>query len=432
MTLNPGFRGPIGVSLVTFVTLRVLLLVRSPFHGSAPDPTNLLLDVLESKEEGAFIAPFLPVICMAFPVTRLRRLRRTAELRNLVCETRLTPDAFVYPMFVCPGEGVRKAVRSMPGVFNLSVDEAVKEAQEVHSLGVPSVILFGLPDKKDEVATGAWADDGIVQQAARAVKNEVPGLIVMGDVCLCEYMSHGHCGIVKAAPQSLGAAASDAMNAVRVVSVRSSAEKAKAIEAATGPLVARASQPEYEIVNDASLELLARTSVSLANAGVDIIAPSDMMDGRVAAIRTALDDEGFTKTAIMSYAAKFASGYYGPFREAADSAPQFGDRRSYQMDGANVREAMREIEADIEEGADMIMVKPAMPYLDVIAAARDRFELPLAAYQVSGEYAMIEAAAQNGWIERDRVMMESLLSVRRAGASIILTYYAKDAARLLG
>jgi len=432
MTLNPGFRGPIGVSLVTFVTLRVLLLVRSPFHGSAPDPTNLLLDVLESKEEGAFIAPFLPVICMAFPVTRLRRLRRTAELRNLVCETRLTPDAFVYPMFVCPGEGVRKAVRSMPGVFNLSVDQAVKEAQEVHSLGVPSVILFGLPDKKDEVATGAWADDGIVQQAARAVKNEVPGLIVMGDVCLCEYMSHGHCGIVKAAPQSLGAAASDAMNAVRVVSVRSRAEKAKAIEAATGPLVARASQPEYEIVNDASLELLARTSVSLAHAGVDIIAPSDMMDGRVAAIRSALDDAGFLNTPILSYAAKFASGYYGPFREAADSAPQFGDRRSYQMDGANVREAMREIEADIEEGADMIMVKPAMPYLDVIAAARDRFELPLAAYQVSGEYAMIEAAAQNGWIERDRVMMESLLSVRRAGASIILTYYAKDAARLLG
>jgi len=390
------------------------------------------LDVLESKEEGAFIAPFLPVICMAFPVTRLRRLRRTAELRNLVCETRLTPDAFVYPMFVCPGEGVRKAVRSMPGVFNLSVDEAVKEAQEVHSLGVPSVILFGLPDKKDEVATGAWADDGIVQQAARAVKNEVPGLIVMGDVCLCEYMSHGHCGIVKAAPQSLGAAASDAMNAVRVVSVRSSAEKAKAIEAATGPLVARASQPEYEIVNDASLELLARTSVSLAHAGVDIIAPSDMMDGRVAAIRSALDDAGFLNTPILSYAAKFASGYYGPFREAADSSPQFGDRRSYQMDGANLREAMREIEADIEEGADMIMVKPAMPYLDVIAAARDRFELPLAAYQVSGEYAMIEAAAQNGWIERDRVMMESLLSVRRAGASIILTYYAKDAARLLG
>jgi porphobilinogen synthase len=368
---------------------------------------------------------------MAFPVTRLRRLRRTAELRNLVCETRLSPDAFAYPMFVCPGEGVRKAVGSMPGVFNLSVDEAVKEAQEVHSLGVPSVILFGLPDKKDELATGAWAEDGIVQQAARAMKREVPGLILMGDVCLCEYMSHGHCGIVKAAPQSLGAAAVDAMNAVRVVAVRNNEEKAKAIEAATAPLVAQAGLIEYEIVNDATLELLARTSVSLAKAGIDIIAPSDMMDGRVAAIRRALDEAGLIHTPILSYAAKFASGYYGPFREAADSAPQFGDRRSYQMDGANIREAMREIEADIEEGADMIMVKPAMPYLDVIAAARDRFELPLAAYQVSGEFAMIEAAAQNGWIERDRVMMESLLSIRRAGASIILTYYAKDAAKLL-
>ncbi|MGA9447516.1 MAG: porphobilinogen synthase [Candidatus Sulfotelmatobacter sp.] len=368
---------------------------------------------------------------MAFPVTRLRRLRRTDQLRNLVRETRLTPDAFVYPMFVCPGEGVRKEVRSMPGVFNLSVDEVVKEAREVHSLGVPSVILFGLPDKKDEVATGAWADDGIVQQAARAMKREVPDLIVMGDVCLCEYMSHGHCGIVKASPQSLGAAARDAMNTVRVVAVRSSEEKAKAIEAATSPLVAHASQTNYEIDNDASLELLARTSVSLARAGIDIIAPSDMMDGRVAAIRRALDEASFTNTPILSYAAKFASGFYGPFREAADSAPQFGDRRSYQMDGANLREAMREIELDIEEGADMIMVKPAMPYLDVIAAARDRFDLPLAAYQVSGEYAMIEAAARNGWIERDRVMMESLLSIRRAGASIILTYHAKDAARLL-
>jgi porphobilinogen synthase len=343
---------------------------------------------------------------MAFPVTRLRRLRRTAELRNLVCETRLTPDAFVYPMFVCPGEGVRKEVRSMPGVFNLSVDEAVKEAQEVRALGVPSVILFGLPDKKDEVATGAWAENGIVQQAARAIKREVPDLILMGDVCLCEYMSHGHCGIVKATPgtQSLGAAVAEPP----------------------------AATTDYEIVNDASLELLARTSVSLTKAGIDIIAPSDMMDGRVAAIRKALDEAGLINTPILSYAAKFASGYYGPFREAADSAPQFGDRRSYQMDGANVREAMREIEADIEEGADMIMVKPAMPYLDVIAAARDRFELPLAAYQVSGEYAMIEAAARNGWIEHDRVMMESLLSIRRAGASIILTYYAKDAARLLG
>jgi porphobilinogen synthase len=331
---------------------------------------------------------------MAFPETRMRRLRRTAALRNLVSETRLTPDAFVYPMFVCPGEGVRKAIRSMPGVFNLSVDEAVKEAREVYSLGVPAVILFGLPEKKDEAATGAWAENGIVQQAARALKREVPKLILMGDVCLCEYMSHGHCGIVKAA---------------------------------SGP-----PQVDYEIDNDASLELLARTSVSLTRAGIDIIAPSDMMDGRVGAIRRALDEAGLTNTPILSYAAKFASGFYGPFREAADSAPQFGDRRSYQMDGANVREAMREIEADVEEGADMIMVKPALPYLDVIAAARERFDLPLAAYQVSGEYAMIEAAARNGWIERDRVMMESLLSIRRAGASIILTYYAKDAARSLG
>jgi porphobilinogen synthase len=348
----------------------------------------------------------------------------------MVVETRLTPDAFVYPMFVCPGEGVRKEVRSMPGVFNLSVDEAVREAREVHSLGVPSVILFGLPDKKDEVATGAWADNGIVQQATRAIKREVPKLVLMGDVCLCEYMSHGHCGIVKAAPQSLGAAARDAMNKVRTVAVHSREEKEEAMEEFAS-IVADRALGEYEIVNDASLELLARTSVSLAKAGIDIIAPSDMMDGRVAAIRSALDEAGFINTPILSYAAKFASGFYGPFREAADSAPQFGDRRSYQMDGANVREAMREIEADIEEGADMIMVKPAMPYLDVIAAARDRFDLPLAAYQVSGEYAMIEAAARNGWIERERVMMESLLSIRRAGASIILTYYAKDAARVL-
>jgi porphobilinogen synthase len=371
---------------------------------------------------------------MAFPVTRLRRLRRTDQLRNLVRETRLTPDAFVYPMFVCPGEGIRKEVRSMPGVFNLSVDEAVKEAQEVYSLGVPAVILFGLPDKKDDVATGAWADDGIVQQAARAMKREVPDLILMGDVCLCEYMSHGHCGVVKpgTTPQSLGAAARDALSARRGVAVRaarSQEEKEKVIEELASIVASAVSK--FEIDNDTSLELLARTSVSLTRAGIDIIAPSDMMDGRVAAIRRALDEASFINTPILSYAAKFASGFYGPFREAADSAPQFGDRRSYQMDGANLREAMREIELDIEEGADMIMVKPAMPYLDVIAAVRQRFDLPLAAYQVSGEYAMIEAAARNGWIERDRVMMESLLSIRRAGASIILTYYAKDAAKLL-
>ncbi len=376
---------------------------------------------------------------MAFPVTRLRRLRRTSRLRDLVRETRLTPDAFVYPMFVCPGEGVRKEVRSMPGVFNLSVDEAVKEAQEVHSLGVPAVILFGLPDKKDDVATGAWADDGIVQQAARAMKREVPDLILVGDVCLCEYMSHGHCGIVKteSTPQSLGAAARDALRArqgvaarSRELAVKSREEKEKVIDELAS-IVASVVESNYEIDNDASLELLARTSVSLTRAGIDIIAPSDMMDGRVAALRRALDEASFINTPILSYAAKFASGFYGPFREAADSAPQFGDRRSYQMDGANLREAMREIELDIEEGADMIMVKPAMPYLDVIAAARLRFDLPLAAYQVSGEYAMIEAAAQNDWIDRDRVMLESLQSIRRAGASIILTYYAKDAAKLL-
>ena len=292
----------------------------------------------------------------------------------------------------------------MPGVFNLSVDEAVQEAQDAHSLGVPAVILFGLPEKKDEVATGAWADDGIVQRAAQAMKREIPELLLIGDVCLCEYMSHGHCGIVEpAVRRSVGAAV------------------------ATPPVAGT----EYEIANDATLELLARTSVSLARAGIDIIAPSDMMDGRVAAIRKALDSAGYENTPILSYAAKMASAFYGPFREAADSAPQFGDRRSYQMDGANLREAMREIALDIDEGADMIMVKPAMPYLDVIAAARERFDVPIAAYQVSGEYAMIEAATRNNWIDRDRVIIESLTSIRRAGANIILTYYAKDAAKLL-
>ena len=350
---------------------------------------------------------------MAFPVTRLRRLRRTEALRNMVRETRLTPDGFVYPLFVCPGERVRKEVSSMPGVFNLSVDEAVKEAREAYSLGIPAIILFGLPETKDEVATGAWADDGIVQRATRAIKAEVPKLIVIGDVCLCEYMSHGHCGIVKqaklpaksvrVAPTSVGAAA--------------------AVEQAAAEM--------FEIDNDPSLELLAKTSVSLVKAGIDVIAPSDMMDGRVAAIRTALDAAGFTNSPILSYAAKFASGFYGPFREAADSAPKFGDRRSYQMDGANLREAMREIEADLQEGADMIMVKPAIAYLDVIAEARRRFDVPLAAYQVSGEYAMIEAAARNGWVDRERIMLESLQSIQRAGAGIILTYFAKDAAKLL-
>ncbi len=341
---------------------------------------------------------------MAFPANRLRRLRRTETLRALVRETRLSPESLVYPLFVCPGTGIRKEVRSMPGVFNLSIDEAVKEVRETRSLGVSSIILFGLPENKDEVATGAWAEDGIVQRAVRAIKSDVRDVVVMGDVCLCEYMSHGHCGIV---------IANDKVN-----------DKA-------APQLPDTATAEYEIANDASLELLARTAVSQARAGVDIIAPSDMMDGRVGAIRRALDDAGFAHTPILSYAAKFASGFYGPFREAAQSAPQFGDRRSYQMDPANIREAMREIELDIEEGADMIMVKPAMPYLDVIAAARARFDLPLAAYQVSGEYAMIEAAARNQWIDRERVMMESLVCIRRAGASVILTYYAKEAAKLL-
>ena len=327
---------------------------------------------------------------MSFPVTRLRRMRQSEPLRALVRETHLIPTNFIYPLFVCPGEGVRKEISSMPGVFNISVDEAVKEAREAKSLGLGGIILFGLPEKKDESATGAWAEDGIVQRATRAIKKEVRDLVVIGDVCMCEYMSHGHCGVVEKKGQ------------------------------------------DYEILNDPTLEILAKTAVAQAKAGMDIIAPSDMMDGRVAAIRRGLDHAGFTDTPILSYAAKFASGFYGPFREAADSAPQFGDRRSYQMDGANLHEAMREIESDIEEGADMIMVKPAMPYLDVIAEARRRFDLPLAAYQVSGEYAMLQAAIRNGWLDRDRVILESLTSIRRAGAQVILTYFAKDAAKLLG
>ena len=346
---------------------------------------------------------------MAFPITRLRRLRRNEALRSMVRETRLTPEAFVYPLFVCPGEGVRKPIGSMPGVFNLSIDRLMDEARDVHSLGIPAVILFGLPERKDEQASGAWEDDGIVQRATRALKRAIPELLVLGDVCLCEYMSHGHCGIVKKTIASGTAESSH-----------------------SGAAAAPSRVEEYEIVNDQTLEILARTAVSQAKAGVDIIAPSDMMDGRVAAIRAALDKAGFQNTPILSYAAKFSSGFYGPFREAADSAPQFGDRRSYQMDGANLREALQEIESDIEEGADMIMVKPAMPYLDVISTARERFNLPIAAYQVSGEYAMIQAAAQNGWLDRERVMMESLVSIRRAGAGTILTYFAKDAAKIIG
>jgi porphobilinogen synthase len=350
---------------------------------------------------------------MSFPITRLRRMRQSEPLRTLVRETRLAPSNFIYPLFVCPGKAVRKEIGSMPGVFNLSVDEALKEAREAKSLELGGIILFGLPETKDEVATGAWAEDGIVQQATRAIKREVRDLIVIGDVCLCEYMSHGHCGVVElkkfhGASLARGAAAGEGGAAARA-----------------------AADTEYEILNDPTLEILAKTAVSLACAGMDIIAPSDMMDGRVAAIRKGLDEAGFANTPILSYAAKFASGFYGPFREAADSAPQFGDRRSYQMDGANLREAMREIALDIREGADMIMVKPAMPYLDVIAEARRRFDVPLAAYQVSGEYAMLQAAIANGWLDRDRVIMESLTSIRRAGAQTILTYFAKHAARLL-
>jgi porphobilinogen synthase len=340
----------------------------------------------------------------------MRRLRASAGLRNLVRETRLSPANLVYPLFVCPGKGVRKPIGSMPGVFNLSVDEALKEAEVARALGIPAIILFGLPESKDEQASGAWIDDGIVQQATRAIKREVKDLLVIGDVCLCEYMSHGHCGVVK----------------------RATTTDSKSAGKKSAAAVVAARDAEYEIVNDASLEILAKTSVSLAKAGIDIIAPSDMMDGRVAAIRSALDGACHENTPILSYAAKFASAFYGPFREAADSAPAFGDRRTYQMDGANLREAMREIESDLEEGADMIMVKPAMPYLDVISAARERFNAPLAAYQVSGEYAMIQAAAKNGWVDGERVMMESLTSIKRAGADMILTYFAKDAAKLLG
>ena len=357
---------------------------------------------------------------MSFPVTRLRRLRQSESLRSLVRETHLEPTNFIYPLFVCPGEGVRKEISSMPGVFNISVDEAVKEAREAKQLGIGGIILFGLPEKKDEVATGAWTDDGIVQRATRAIKREVPDLTVIGDVCLCEYMSHGHCGVVQAKKPA-------AEKPMRVTVAKS---RDQMMAAATQ--LAEVAATEYEILNDATLEILAKTAVSQARAGMDIIAPSDMMDGRVAAIRKGLDEAGFINTPILSYAAKFASGFYGPFREAADSAPQFGDRRSYQMDGGNLREAMREIKLDIQEGADMIMVKPAMPYLDVIHEARRRFDVPISAYQVSGEYSMLQAAIQKGWLDGDRVMMESLTSIKRAGASLILTYFAKAAAKLLG
>jgi porphobilinogen synthase len=328
---------------------------------------------------------------MSFPETRMRRLRRTESLRALVRETSLEPGDLIYPLFVCPGEAVRKPIGSMPGVYNLSVDEAVKEAEEVAGLGIAGLLLFGLPQSKDEHGTGAYDDEGIVQQGLRALKKSgaAKKLVLIGDVCLCEYTSHGHCGMI--------------------------------VETRDG----------WEVENDSSLDLLGQTAVSLARAGADIVAPSDMMDGRVAAIRRALDEDERTEVPILSYASKFASAFYGPFREAADSAPQFGDRKTYQMDGANLREAMREIELDLKEGADMILMKPAMPYLDVVREARQRVDVPIGAYQVSGEYSMLHAAFEKGWLDRDRAMMESLLGIRRAGADFIVTYFAKDAAKVL-
>src|SRR5437763_1665090 len=316
---------------------------------------------------------------------RPRRLRRSETLRSLVREARLAREDFILPLFVCTGSNVRREVSSMPGVFNLSVDEAVREASNAFEIGVRAVILFGLPETKDEIASGAYAEDGIVQQAARAVKRALPDMLVIADTCLCEYTSHGHCGVVR----------------------------------------------RGEVLNDESLELIARTAVSQAQAGADIVAPSAMMDGQVGAIREALDNEGFDQIAIMSYAVKYASAFYGPFREAADSAPSFGDRRAYQMDAANAREAMREAELDYTEGADILMVKPATAYLDILKMVRDRFDLPMAAYHVSGEYAMIKAAAERGWIDERRVMLETLTCIKRAGADMIITYYAQEAVRAI-
>jgi porphobilinogen synthase len=318
-------------------------------------------------------------------IHRPRRIRRREQIRALVREVRLAPEDFILPLFACPGEQVRREISSMPGVYNLSVDEIVREATSTFELGIQGIILFGLPETKDEKASGAYAEDGIVQRAARAVRRAVPDLVIIADTCLCEYTSHGHCGVVR----------------------------------------------EGEVLNDESLKLLARTAVSQAQAGADIVAPSAMMDGQVGAIREALDDEGYGHVAIMSYAVKYASAFYGPFREAADSAPAFGDRRAYQMDAANAREAMREAVLDYEEGADILMVKPAVAYLDILKQVRERFDLPLAAYHVSGEYAMIKAAAQKGWIDERRVMLETLTSIKRAGADIIITYYAQEAVRAI-
>jgi len=322
---------------------------------------------------------------MQFPVYRPRRLRKNETLRRMIRETKLSVDDFIFPIFVTHGRGIRNEISSMPGIAQLSVDLAVKEAEEVYKLGIPAVILFGIPRKKDPRGTEAYVRSGIIQQAIRAIKKKLPELVVITDVCLCEYTSHGHCGLVV----------------------------------------------KGRVDNDATLKLLAKMSLSHAEAGADMVAPSDMMDGRVKIIREALDQNGFEDIPIMSYAAKHASGFYGPFREAAESTPQFGDRKSYQMDPANAREAIRETWLDVQEGADIIMVKPALPYLDIIRAVREEFNLPVGAYNVSGEYAMIKAAAQRGWIEEERVMMEVLTGIKRAGADLILTYFAKEAARLL-
>ena len=324
---------------------------------------------------------------MAFPIQRLRRTRRTGALRGLVRETELSPGDFIYPIFVAAGEDVRRPIPSMPGISQLSINNAVEEARMAHSLGISGVLLFGIPDEKDEAASGAYDPEGVVQLATRAIKEAMPDLLVVTDLCLCEYTSHGHCGIVD--------------------------------------------HERGEVLNDVSLQLLAQTAVSQAEAGADIVAPSDMMDGRVGAIRAALDSENFSETPIMAYSAKYASAFYGPFREAADSAPQFGDRRGYQMDPANAREALRETALDIQEGADIVMVKPALPYLDVVRRVRETTDLPVAAYNVSGEYSMLKAAVQNGWLDEERAVLEALTGIKRAGAEIIISYHAPDAARWL-
>jgi porphobilinogen synthase len=322
---------------------------------------------------------------MPFPLYRPRRLRESPLLRSMVRETALRVDDFVYPLFAVHGRGVREPIGSMPGQYRLSIDELLKECKDAASMGIPAVLLFGLPRDKDPRGSEAYAEDGIIQQAVRAVKDTIPDLLVVTDVCLCEYTSHGHCGVVE----------------------------------------------DGRVKNDPSLELIARTAVSHAEAGADMVAPSDMMDGRVAAIREGLDESGFAETPIMAYSAKYASAFYGPFREAADSTPQFGDRRSYQMDPANAIEAMREVALDVDEGADIVMVKPALPYLDIIARVKGEFGLPVAAYSVSGEYAMLKAAGQLGWLDEERAVLEALTGIRRAGADIIITYFAKDAARLI-